>query len=112
MLVTMFAGISYYFKHLSCSLKGSGGGSNQGMLPSQIEVTIITALEPREVRMIIEKLADHLDLEHLKKIVAVCILNPNKLTEQNLPEENEDNDNDSLPSSSPMVPSPSELSES
>ena len=93
-------------------MQGSSGGSNRTVLPSQIEVTIITALEPKEIRLIVEQLADRLDLEHLKKITAVCIMNSSKLTEQNLPEESQSNDNDSLPSSSPMISSPSDLSKS
>ena len=50
--------------------------------PSQIEVTLLTAQSPPLVRQYIERVVDHLDLQHLKKISAVCINSPERLIEQ------------------------------
>ena len=51
-------------------------GPNTPSLPSQIELTLITARPPTSVRAFVEQVANHLDLTHLRKISAVCISDP------------------------------------
>ena len=51
-------------------------GPNTPALPSQIELTLITGRSSTSVRAVVEQVANHLDLRHLRKISALCVSDP------------------------------------
>ena len=51
-------------------------GPNTPALPSQIELTLVTARSSASVRALVEQVANHLDLRHLRKISALCVSDP------------------------------------
>lgn len=55
--------------------------------PSQIEVVIFTAQDSQSVRKSIERVIGQIELENLKKIHVVSIIDPEKLIEEDLIEE-------------------------
>ena len=61
--------VALLFQFLSASLSPDLECS----LLSQLEISLVTSRPPRALRTLVERLADHLDLEHLKKISAVCM---------------------------------------
>ena len=48
-------------------------GPNATTFPSQIELTLVTSRSPSSLRAFVERVADRLELENLKKISAVCV---------------------------------------
>ncbi len=62
------------------------GGSGTSEFPSQIEISLITAQSPASLRNLIERIADQLDLVHLRKISAIVVTNPDKLVGQESPD--------------------------
>lgn len=51
-------------------------GPNTPSMPSQIELILLTARPPTSVRTLVQQVANHLDLRHLRTISAVCISDP------------------------------------
>ena len=50
--------------------------SSNPSFSSQLEISLISARSPRALRANVERIADHLDLEHLRKISAICVSDP------------------------------------
>ena len=71
---------------------------------SQVEITIVTAQEPQQVRQYVERVIGHLELESLKKILAVCVTDPDKLLEHEVI------DHDIVTSMDSLSASPTDLS--
>lgn len=57
-------------------------GPNTPALPSQIELTLITAQSSSAVQAYVEQIANHLDLRHLRKISALCVSDPTSMVLQ------------------------------
>ena len=95
--------------HTHIHTQGTSSNTTSSTSPSQVDIIILTAQEPSLMQQYIERVADHLDLEHLKKISAVCISDPEKLVEQNVQVE-QDPVSSITQSLSQMPTSPSELS--
>lgn len=73
----------------------------------------MTAQNEQTVRHSIERVIENLDLENLKKILVVCINDPEKLVEQALQDQQDSETSLSQSLSQLAVPnSPSDLSES
>ena len=63
--------------HCYTHTQGSSGGAP---FPSQIELTLVTTQPPLSLRSTVDKMADQLDLEHLKKISGVCVCDVERLS--------------------------------
>ena len=64
---------------------------------------MITSQPPSVIRRYVEKIADHLDLEHLKKISGICVSDPERIIQE------EHEDEGLSQSLSQITCSPSEL---
>ena len=56
-------------------LQGTGTSSD---FPSQVEATLLTARSPSQLHTLVESIADHLDLVHLRKISAISLASPDR----------------------------------
>ncbi len=54
-------------------------GPGSANLPSQIEITLLTAMSPSKMSSMVGRTTDHLDLQHLKIINGVCVSDPDRL---------------------------------
>ena len=54
-------------------------GPGSACFPAQIDLTLLTSQSAVSVRSLVERFADHLDLQHLKKISGVCMSDPERL---------------------------------
>ncbi len=54
-------------------------GPGSANLPSQLEITVLTAISPSRVSSMVGKMTDHLNLQHLKIIHSVCVSDPDRL---------------------------------
>ncbi len=61
------------------------GPAGSASLPSQLEITVLTSLNPSRVNSMVAKITDHLNLQHLKIIHCVCVSDPDRLILSNGP---------------------------
>lgn len=84
-------------------MQGPGGSA----FPSQIELTVVTSQPASTLRRSVERIADSLELEYLRKISGVCVSDPDRITQPAASASEAEEDGEMA--MSPLAGSPSEL---